>query len=101
MIATSTSPKSESTITPPEKMRLLLDRQRAAFAEDGIPTYEVRIDRTDRLIALMVENKDDIASALDEDFGHRSNEASLLTEVWWIIDGYKYNKLHLRRVDAA
>lgn len=96
MIATSTSPKSKSTITPPEKMRLLLDRQRAAFAEDGIPTYEVRIDRTDRLIALMVENKDDIASALDEDFGHRSNEASLLTEVWWIIDGYKYNKLHLR-----
>ena len=96
MIATSTSPKPESTITPPEKMRLLLDRQRAAFAEDGIPTYEVRIDRTDRLIALMVENKDDIASALDEDFGHRSNEAALLTEVWWIIDGYKYNKLHLR-----
>ena len=96
MIATSTSPKPESAITPPEKMRLLLDRQRAAFAEDGIPTYEVRIDRTDRLIALMVENKDDIASALDEDFGHRSNEAALLTEVWWIIDGYKYNKLHLR-----
>ena len=96
MIATSTSPKLQSTITPPEKMRLLLDRQRAAFAEDGIPTYEVRIDRTDRLIALMVENQDDIVSALDEDFGHRSNEASLLTEVWWIIDGYKYNKLHLR-----
>ena len=73
MIATSTSPKSESTITPPEKMRLLLDRQRAAFAEEGVATYEVRIDRTDRLIALMVENQDDIASALDEDFGHRSN----------------------------
>ena len=97
MITTSTSPKSHSTVTSPDRMRLLLDRQRAAFAEDGTASYEVRIDRIDRLIALMVENKDEIASALNEDFGHRSNEASLLTEAWWIIDGYKYNKLHLRQ----
>src|SRR6185503_7329840 len=55
-----------------------------------------RVDRTDRLIALMVENKDEIASALNEDFGHRSREASLLTDVWWVVDSYKYNKLHLR-----
>ena len=79
------------TITTPEKMRSLLDRQRAAFAGEGTPTYEVRVDRTDRLIALMVENKDEIASALNEDFGHRSREASLLTDVWWVVDSYKYN----------
>ncbi len=84
------------TITTPEKMRSLLDRQRTAFAGERIPTYEVRVDRTDRLIALMVENKDEIASALNEDFGHRSREASLLTDVWWVVDSYKYNKLHLR-----
>src|SRR6185437_9084023 len=84
------------TITTPEKMRSLLDRQRAAFAGEGPPTYEVRVDRTDRLIALMVENKDEIASALNDDFGHRSREASLLTDVWWVVDSYKYNKLYLR-----
>jgi coniferyl-aldehyde dehydrogenase len=44
----------------------------------------------------MVENRDEIASALNEDFGHRSYEASLLTDVWFVIDSYKYNKLHLR-----
>ena len=96
MAVTSTFPKSHSAITTPEKMRSLLDRQRAAVEEEGFPTYEVRIDRIDRLIALMVENKDEIASALKEDFGHHSDEATLLTEVWWIIDSYKYNKLHLR-----
>jgi coniferyl-aldehyde dehydrogenase len=77
-------------------MRSLLDRQRAAFAEEGSPTYDVRIDRIDRLIALLVENKDEIAGTLKQDFGHRSDEASLLTEVLWVIDSYKYNKLHLR-----
>jgi coniferyl-aldehyde dehydrogenase len=77
-------------------MRSLLDRQRAALAEEGSPTYDVRIDRTDRLIALLVENKDEIAGTLKEDFGRRSDEASLLTEVLWVVDSYKYNKLHLR-----
>ena len=96
MAITSISPKSHSTITTRETMRSLLDRQRAAFAEEGTPSYEVRIDRTDRLIALMVENKDEIVSALNEDFGHRSTEASLLTDVLFVIDSYKYNKLHLR-----
>ena len=67
MAITSISPKSHSTITTPATMRSLLDRQRAAFAEEGTPSYEVRIDRTDRLIALMVENKDEIVSALNED----------------------------------
>jgi coniferyl-aldehyde dehydrogenase len=75
-------------------MRSVLERQRAAFAAE-VPTYEVRIDRTDRLIAMMVENKDEIVGALNEDFGHRSVEASLLTDVWFVIDSYKYNKIHL------
>jgi coniferyl-aldehyde dehydrogenase len=96
MATTSVPPKSNSTIGTPLKMRSLLDRQRAAFAEEGSPTYDVRIDRIDRLIALLVENKDEIARTLREDFGHRSDEASLLTEVLWVIDSYKYNKLHLR-----
>jgi coniferyl-aldehyde dehydrogenase len=56
----------DSAVASPEAMRLLLGRQRAAFAKEGNPTYEVRIDRLDRLIALMVENKDEITSALNE-----------------------------------
>src|SRR6478735_1152296 len=95
MATVSTSSESHSTMITAEKMRSLFNQQRAAFEEEGTPTYKVRIDRTDRLIALMVENKDEITSALNEDFGHRSTEASLLFDVWWVIDSYKYNKLHL------
>lgn len=94
MATTSTLLESHSTVTTPDKMRSVLERQRAAFAAE-VPTYEVRIDRTNRLIALMVENKDEIVGALNEDFGHRSVEGSLLTDVWFVIDSYKYNKIHL------
>ena len=44
----------------------------------------------------MVENKDKIANALKDDFGHRSKEESLLADVLWVIDSYKYNMRHLR-----
>ncbi len=37
-------------------MRVLLGRKRAAFAAERTSIYEVRIDR---IVALMVENKDE------------------------------------------
>ena len=80
----------------PEHLRSLLDRQRTAFMAEGAPAYETRIDRMNRLIALIVDNQDKIVSALNADYGHRSAEASLLTDVWSVIDNYKYTKLHLR-----
>ena len=80
----------------PEYLRSLLNRQRTAFMAEGASAYETRIDRTNRLIALLVDNQDKIVSALNADYGHRSAEASLLTDVWSVIDNYKYTKLHLR-----
>ena len=80
----------------PEYLRSLLNRQRTAFIAEGAPAYDTRIDRTNRLIALLVDNQDKIVSALNADYGHRSAEASLLTDVWSVIDNYKYTKLHLR-----
>ena len=87
---------SNSADITPEQMRSLLDRQRTAFMQEGAPAYETRIDRTNRLIALLVDNQDEIVSALNADYGHRSAEATLLADVWDVIDNYKYTKLHLR-----
>jgi coniferyl-aldehyde dehydrogenase len=80
----------------PEGMRSLLHRQRTALLQEGTAAYETRIDRTDRLIALLVDNRDHIVSALNADYGQRSAEVTLLADVWSLIDNYKYTKLHLR-----
>jgi coniferyl-aldehyde dehydrogenase len=98
MATTNTAPAagSNSADMTPERMRSLLDRQRTAFLQEGAPAYETRIDRTNRLIALLVDNQDDIVSALNADYGHRSTEVTLLAGVWSVIDSYKYTKLHLR-----
>jgi len=62
------------------RMKAVLDAQRQAHLKDGPPSAKKRIEWLDRAIELLVAHKDAIADALREDFGHRSVEATLLTE---------------------
>jgi coniferyl-aldehyde dehydrogenase len=78
-----------------EHMRLLLTKQKEAWLANGIPDYTTRIDRIDRLIALLVDSKDEIAATLSEGYGGRGTEGSLL-EVMVVVNTLKYNKIHLR-----
>ena len=78
-----------------EDMRLVLTKQKEAWLADGIPDYTTRIDRMDRLIALLVDNKDEIATTISQDYGGRSIEGSL-SEVLVVVNTLKYNKVHLR-----
>jgi hypothetical protein len=53
-----------------EDMRLLLTKQKEAWLANGIPDYARRIDRMDRLIALLVDNRDDIAATVSDYSGY-------------------------------
>jgi coniferyl-aldehyde dehydrogenase len=78
-----------------EDMRLLLTKQKETWLANGIPDRTTRIERMDRLIALLVDNKDEIAATLSQDYGGRSIEGSL-SEVLVVVNTLKYNKIHLR-----
>jgi coniferyl-aldehyde dehydrogenase len=91
---TANKPKSPVFLNA-EDMRLLLTKQKEAWLANGIPDYTTRIDRMDRLIALLVGSKDEIAATLSEDYGGRSIEGSL-AEVLTVVKTLKYNKIHLR-----
>ena len=62
-------------------MRQTLDAQRAAFMAELPVSIAARKDRLKRAIALLVENGERFATALSEDFGHRSREQTLLTDI--------------------
>ena len=57
-------------------MNALLAKQKAAHLRDGEPSAQVRIDRIDRAIALLIDNRAAIEEAINQDFGSRSREAS-------------------------
>jgi len=79
-----------------QRMREILEKQRQAHLKDGPPSAEKRIEWIDRSIALLIGHKDAIADALREDFGHRSVEASLFTDVAGSIGPLKHAKAHLK-----
>lgn len=78
-------------------MRDVLQEQQRAHSRDGAPSAELRIDRIDRTIGLLVDYKDRICEALREDFGHRSPDQSLITDVYGCLGGLKQAKKNLRR----
>ena len=59
----------------------LLEIQRTAFLRDPIPGAAIRIDRINRLAALLLDNADEIADALTADFGTRPRELSIFADV--------------------
>ena len=78
-------------------MLAILDKQKAAHLRDGAPTAEQRIERLDRCIGLLVDHTKDIQDAINADFGNRSREATLLTDVSGSIGPLKHAKEHLRK----
>ena len=62
-------------------MREVLNRQRAAFTAELPVTVAVRKDRLKRALALVKDNRVALAKALSDDFGHRSTELSMLTDI--------------------
>ncbi|MBV9418453.1 MAG: coniferyl aldehyde dehydrogenase [Alphaproteobacteria bacterium] len=78
------------------EMKRVLEKQKAAHLRDGAPSAEKRIEWIDRAINLLVGHKDAIADALREDFGHRSVESSLFTDVSGSIGPLKHAKANLK-----
>ncbi|UPG90617.1 coniferyl aldehyde dehydrogenase [Luteibacter aegosomaticola] len=78
-------------------METLLARQQAAQRREGTPPAAIRIDRLDRAIGLLVDHASDIADALNDDFGHRSRQGSLVSDVAASIEPLKHAKHHVKR----
>src|SRR5258706_16362359 len=62
-------------------MQEILAGQRAAFMADLPVPIAVRKDRLKRAAAMIADNAEKFCNALSEDFGHRSREQSMLTDV--------------------
>lgn len=76
-------------------MQLLLDRQRASFTAELPVTAAVRKDRLQRALKLVLEHKDGFVKALSDDFGHRSVEMSLVTDIMASVKPLKHSLKHL------
>ena len=79
------------------ELQAVLDNQRAAFRAEGPVALATRVDRIDRCIALLVDNKEAICEAVNQDFGCRSQYVTLMTDVMNSVGSLKFVKKNLKQ----
>jgi coniferyl-aldehyde dehydrogenase len=75
----------------------ILHNQRNAFRAEGPVELATRIDRIDRCIALLVDNKEAICEAVNQDFGCRSKYVTLMTDIMNSVGSLKFVKKNLKK----
>ncbi len=75
-------------------MQEVLEKQRASFIAALPEPMSVRRDRIDRAIALLLDNAEGFAKAVSADFGHRSREQTLMTDIMPSVSAMKHAKKH-------
>lgn len=78
-------------------MAAILDQQRAAFTAARPEPLTVRKDRLRRVVAMLKDSGEDFARAMSRDFGHRSHEQSLMTDIMPSVGAAKYCLKHIAR----
>lgn len=78
-----------------EFLKLMLAAQRAAFMDELPVTAATRKDRLSRAIAMIEANGARFCDALSEDFGHRSREQSMITDIAASITPLKHARSHV------
>lgn len=79
------------------RMQDVLKRQQMASITEGPPSTALRIERIDRVIHLLLENRQQLCEALASDFSWRSHDQSLMSDVLLPVAGLKYARKHLRQ----
>ena len=76
-------------------MMATLQRHRDAFTAARPEPMSIRKDRLKRIIAMMKETGEEFARAISRDFGHRSHEQSLMTDIMPSVTAAKYCLKHM------
>ena len=96
-VALSTDETIDSGDSSKESLVRLLQHQRAAFNNEGVVSYEARLNRIDRCIAMLVDHQQEICAAVNADFGCRSRQVTLMMDVYTSVQTLKYAKRNLKR----
>ncbi len=79
-----------------DAMAAMLERQRAAFTVARHEPLSTRHDRLERCARILLDHGDALAKAMSADFGHRSHDQSMLTDVMPALSLVRYSQKRLK-----
>ena len=80
-----------------QNMHRVLGLQKSLNIKEGAPSLELRADRLDRVVSMVMKYEKEIISALQEDFGNRDPVMSAATEVGSVVGPMIHAKKNLKK----
>lgn len=77
-----------------DRMQAILEKQRASFTASLPEPMALRRDRIDRAIAMLIDHAEDFAKVASADFGSRSREQTLMTDIMPSVSALKHARKH-------
>lgn len=87
---------TESEVNP-QILNSLLQRQKRAVIKQGIASVDLRVDRINRAIDLLIDNQDALCAAVNTDFGSRSLHQTLMADIFSAVESLKHAKKHVKQ----
>lgn len=75
----------------------LLQRQRASYLAAPNPDYAIRKQRLTRLKAALLNYQQPLVAALSQDYGHRSTDDSLISDIMPVVNNINYSLKNLKK----
>lgn len=82
--------------TTRDGMQVMLTRQKAAFMTARPEPLPLRHDRLERCARILLDHGDILARAMSADFGHRSHDQSMLTDVMPALSLVRYSQKRMK-----
>lgn len=82
--------------TTRDAMMAILERQKAAFVAARPETLATRHDRLERCARILLDHGDALAKAMSADFGHRSHQQSMMTDVMPALSLVRYSQKRMK-----
>lgn len=80
----------------PRPLSALLCEQRSAYLANPHPDYHSRVAQLQRLKSALLRFKTPLVKALSQDYGHRSEDDSLIADIMPVINHINYTLKHLK-----
>ncbi|GGQ33464.1 coniferyl aldehyde dehydrogenase [Shewanella litoralis] len=74
----------------------LLDTQRSRYLSQPAPSYQSRVDKLTKLKRALLDNQQTIIDALNQDYGHRSANDTVISDILPCINNINYTIKHLK-----
>lgn len=81
-----------------DQLNALFAKQKEAFLQRKAPiSYKERIAALDKMYDAIYSRRMEMCAALDDDFGGRSSQETLLMEIFVMLDEIRHTKRHLKK----